>query len=379
MWEVWLGPRRVESRRRTTDLPGMMAQSVGGVFALMERLPALWFDVPRAAPRARRTGDPPSLARRWSRGRRRPAGRGFPARGARPDADLGVGAGPGDPGRRAQPATPATSATFRFPDDVWARVDLRRRPRPSLLGPSPRAPAAGAGAALPGSNGGLHPGHARPASAAEDAGAARGGRGGLRDGRSPTCGIAGDEPAAAGRRLVQGRHLLRGPRQGLHGRQRRRDRRLRRSHRPARLPARSGGRLPVAPAHVRLAPARRRLRHRRLLHLHPSYGTVAEFRTLLDGRPRARPPGHRRSGHEPHLRSAPVVPGLPELGDLALRRLLRVERDRPALPRRAHHLRRHREVQLDVGCRAAAPTTGTASSATSRTSTTTTPPSARPC
>jgi hypothetical protein len=45
VWEAWLGPRRVESRTRTTDLPGMLAQAVGGVFTLMERLPALWFDV----------------------------------------------------------------------------------------------------------------------------------------------------------------------------------------------------------------------------------------------------------------------------------------------------------------------------------------------
>jgi len=44
VWEAWLGPRRVESRTRTTDLPGMLAQAVGGVFTLMERLPALWFD-----------------------------------------------------------------------------------------------------------------------------------------------------------------------------------------------------------------------------------------------------------------------------------------------------------------------------------------------
>src|SRR5206468_3596594 len=37
VWEAWLGPRRVESRTRTTDLPTMVAQTLGGVFALMER------------------------------------------------------------------------------------------------------------------------------------------------------------------------------------------------------------------------------------------------------------------------------------------------------------------------------------------------------
>jgi hypothetical protein len=43
--EAWLGPRRVESRTRTSDLPGMMAQALGGVFALMEGAPGLWLDV----------------------------------------------------------------------------------------------------------------------------------------------------------------------------------------------------------------------------------------------------------------------------------------------------------------------------------------------
>src|SRR5437667_181971 len=34
VWEAWLGPRRVESRTRTTDLPPMLAQTLGGVVAL---------------------------------------------------------------------------------------------------------------------------------------------------------------------------------------------------------------------------------------------------------------------------------------------------------------------------------------------------------
>src|SRR5262245_23704664 len=42
--EVRLGPRRIESRTRTTDVPGLIAQAVGGVFAVMEQEPALWFD-----------------------------------------------------------------------------------------------------------------------------------------------------------------------------------------------------------------------------------------------------------------------------------------------------------------------------------------------
>src|SRR6266704_2684179 len=45
VWEAWLGPRRVESRTRTTDLPTMVAQTLGGVFALMERHADLWRQV----------------------------------------------------------------------------------------------------------------------------------------------------------------------------------------------------------------------------------------------------------------------------------------------------------------------------------------------
>jgi hypothetical protein len=40
--EAWLGRRRVESRTRTTDLPAMVAQTLGGVFAIMLRHAELW-------------------------------------------------------------------------------------------------------------------------------------------------------------------------------------------------------------------------------------------------------------------------------------------------------------------------------------------------
>lgn len=43
--EAWLGPLRVESRTRATDLPAMVAQAVGGVFALMDRAEELWLEV----------------------------------------------------------------------------------------------------------------------------------------------------------------------------------------------------------------------------------------------------------------------------------------------------------------------------------------------
>ena len=65
-------------------------------------------------------------------------------------------------------------------------------------------------------------------------------------------------------------------------------------------------------------------------------------------RARARHPGDHRLRHEPHLRPAPVVPGVPHRPRRPVRRLLRLGRHRRGLPRRADHLRRHRDVQLDL-------------------------------
>src|SRR4029453_11480836 len=166
-------------------------------------------------------------------------------------------------------------------------------------------------------------------------------------GRSPTWWTAGD--GATGRaRLVQGRGLLRGPRQGVHGRQRRRRGRLRGAHRAARLRPGAWRRLPLDPADVSLAAPRRWLRHRRLLR-HPSLvRDGAGLPEVPRRRPRARPARHRRPRHKPHLRPAPVVPGLAIGSVLGVLRLLRLEPDRPSLPGRARHLRRYREVELDA-------------------------------
>lgn len=120
VWEAWLGPRRVESRRRTTDLPGMMAQAVGGVFALMERLPALWFDVHGSAP-VPTVGEPAGvlddgpvvevdrLLDAFQRGVRDllPIWESVLAPETLGDV-LSLEAG--------------DRGTFRFPDDVWTRV-----------------------------------------------------------------------------------------------------------------------------------------------------------------------------------------------------------------------------------------------------------------
>lgn len=50
VWEAWLGRRRVESRTRTADLPEMVAQTLGAVFAAMDRHQDLWLDVRGSEP-----------------------------------------------------------------------------------------------------------------------------------------------------------------------------------------------------------------------------------------------------------------------------------------------------------------------------------------
>jgi hypothetical protein len=48
--EAWLGPHQVRSRTRTTDLPTMIAQTVGAAFTIMERHGDLWLEVQGSEP-----------------------------------------------------------------------------------------------------------------------------------------------------------------------------------------------------------------------------------------------------------------------------------------------------------------------------------------
>ena len=80
----------------------------------------------------------------------------------------------------------------------------------------------------------------------------------------------------------------------------------------------------------------------------PEFGTVDDFVAAARRGAQARHPGHHRPGHEPHLRPAPLVPGVAPRPGRAVRRLLRVERHQRQVPGRPGHLRRHRGVELDV-------------------------------
>ena len=96
--------------------------------------------------------------------------------------------------------------------------------------------------------------------------------------------------------VVQARGLLRDPHPRLLRRQRRRHRRLPRADREARLPPVARDRLHLAAADVRLAAARRRLRHRRLQRDPPRLRHRRGLPGVRRGRARARHARDRRPG-----------------------------------------------------------------------------------
>jgi hypothetical protein len=57
VWEAWLGPRQIRSRTRTSDLPTMIAQTLGSVFSVMDRHEDLWMEV-RGGESLPSVGDP---------------------------------------------------------------------------------------------------------------------------------------------------------------------------------------------------------------------------------------------------------------------------------------------------------------------------------
>ena len=184
----------------------------------------------------------------------------------------------------------------------------------------------------------------------------------------PAPSAAEDDPS-----LVQGRDHLPGARQVVLRQQQRRHRRF--PGATQKLDYLQGlgitclWLLPFFP----VAAARRWLRHRRLPE-RPS--ELRHARGLQGARPRrarAAHPGPDRAGRQSHLRSASVVSArAARAARLARAQVLRLERHRHEVSRDAHHLHRHREIELGVRPGRAASTTGTASSRISPTSTTTT-------
>ena len=148
--------------------------------------------------------------------------------------------------------------------------------------------------------------------------------------------------------LVQDGGLLRDPHARVLRRQRRRLRRLPRPAAEARLPAVARDRLHLAAAVLSLAAAGRRLRHRRLLRDQPRLRHRRGLPDVRRRRARAGDPRDRRPRHEPHLGRPPLVPGVPRRPERPQGRLVRLVGHRRAVQRRADHLRRHRDLELDA-------------------------------
>jgi hypothetical protein len=120
VWEAWLGQRVIQSRTRTSDLPAMVSQTLGGVLSVMDRHGDLWREVrgseplpavgevllPGAEPR------PVDVDRMLS---------GF-ALGLRDLTPVWEHVLAPDTLGDVLSLETADAASFRFPDDLWARV-----------------------------------------------------------------------------------------------------------------------------------------------------------------------------------------------------------------------------------------------------------------
>jgi hypothetical protein len=118
VWEAWLGRHLVRSRTRTSDLPAMLAQTLGAAFTVMERHNDLWLEVRGSEP-IPAVGEPAPL-------------------GIEPmavDVERMLEAfrlGVRDltsiwelilaPETLSEVLTLESGGTIRFPDDLWARV-----------------------------------------------------------------------------------------------------------------------------------------------------------------------------------------------------------------------------------------------------------------
>src|SRR5215472_14343669 len=92
------------------------------------------------------------------------------------------------------------------------------------------------------------------------------------------------------------------------------------------------------------------IRHLRLPERSSDVRHGRRLASLPECRSRTRTAGHDRAGRESYFRSASLVPKSPASPAWVTgARLLRLERYRPEIRRRAHHFYEHREIQLDLG------------------------------
>jgi hypothetical protein len=120
VWEAWLGPYTVRSRTRTADLPAMVAETLGAAFTVMDRHQDLWLEVRESEPLPT-VGEPRAMS---VEPKDVDVGALFDAfqQGVR---DLGsiweLILAPETLGELLALET-SEMETFRFPDDLWARV-----------------------------------------------------------------------------------------------------------------------------------------------------------------------------------------------------------------------------------------------------------------
>jgi glucosylglycerate synthase len=118
VWEAWLGRYGVRSRTRATDLPAMLAQTLGAAFTVMERHTDLWLEVRgsepvptigEAAPLGVEpmTVDVEGMLEAFRLG----------VRDLTPIWELVLA-----PETLAEVLTLPSGGRMRFPDDLWARV-----------------------------------------------------------------------------------------------------------------------------------------------------------------------------------------------------------------------------------------------------------------
>jgi hypothetical protein len=118
VWEAWLGRHVVRSGTRTTDLPAMLAQTLGAVFTVMERHGDLWLEVRGSEPLPA-VGEPAPLAvepMTVDVERMREAFR-LGLRDLTPIWEMILA-----PETLAEVLTVETGDDIRFPDELWARV-----------------------------------------------------------------------------------------------------------------------------------------------------------------------------------------------------------------------------------------------------------------
>jgi hypothetical protein len=120
VWEAWLGRRRVESRTRTTDLPDMMAQTLGAVFTVMDRHESLWREARGSEPLPA-VGEPTPLATDAVMVDVEHMIAAF-RQGLRDLVPIWEHVLAPETLDAVLELDPPDIARFRFPDDLWARV-----------------------------------------------------------------------------------------------------------------------------------------------------------------------------------------------------------------------------------------------------------------